>query len=256
VEPLRRELFRGRGFAVIRGLPVDDEAEARRLYLKIAGFLGSPMPQNARGDLLYSVRDEGQSIEKQYGTVGVRFSKTTLGLDYHTDAGPMFGGGTADIVGLLCLRTARSGGLSSLVSAQTVHNILLGERPDYLARLYQGYYWDRRAELRDGEPPVLFAPVFTYDGTLAIRHFPFYIYRAPEVTGVALTEADTAPLEFLDEAARRPGLAVNLAFEPGDIQFLNNRTILHSRTAYEDWPEPERRRHLLRLWLRCGEIAP
>lgn len=249
VEAIRRDLFEGRGFVVIQGVPVDDEAAARRLYLEVTSHFGAPMAQNARGDLLYSVRDEGQSIESQYGTVGVRFSKTNLGLDYHTDAGPMFGGGTADIVGLLCLQEARSGGLSALVSAQTVHNIILEERPDYLERLYQRYYWDRRAELRPGESSVLDAPVFTHDESLAVRHFPFYIHKAPEVTGLPLTEADTAPLAFLDEVMAREGLAAMFAMDRGDIQLVNNRAILHSRTSYEDWPEPERRRHLVRLWL-------
>lgn len=256
VAAIRRDLFEGRGFVVIQGVPVGDEDQARRVYLEVAGRLGMPMAQNARGDLLYSVRDEGQSIENQYGTVGVRFSKTNLGLDYHTDAGPMFGGGTADIVGLLCLREARSGGLSALVSAQTVHNIILEERPDYLERLYQTYYWDRRAELRPGESPVLEAPVFTYDGSLAVRHFPFYIHKAPEVTGLPLTEADTAPLAFLDEVMAREGLAAMFAMDRGDIQLVNNRAVLHSRTSYEDWPEPERRRHLVRLWLSAPAPAP
>jgi len=250
-ERLRGELLEGRGFLVLKGVPVDDERRARRLYLAIAGFFGASLPQNARGDLLYSVRDEGQSIDREYGQVGVRFSKTTLELDYHTDAGPMFGGGTPDFVGLLCLQTPRSGGLSALVSAETVHNVLLDERPAYLERLYQTYYWDRRAELRPGESPILTAPVLRYDGRLQIRHFPFYIHRAPEVTSVPLTEADVAPLDYLDELTRRPGLAVAMEMEPGDIQLIHNRRILHSRTAYQDHPEPERRRHLVRLWLQA-----
>lgn len=251
VEAIRRELFDGRGFVVLQGAPAGDEAEARRMYLEVAGRLGTPLAQNARGDLLYSVRNEGQSIEKDYGRVGVRFSKTNLGLDYHTDGGPMFGGGTADVVGLLCLQEARSGGWSALVSAETVHNILRQERPDLLERLYGAYFWDRRAELADGESPVLEAPIFRWDRRLQVRHFPFYIHRAPEVTGVELGPRDREALEFLDQVLQRPGLAVMFAMERGDIQFIDNRRILHSRTAYEDWPEPERRRRLLRLWLRC-----
>ena len=250
---LRREVLDGRGFVVIKGLPVDryTEEEASMIYWGIGTFFGATLPQNVKGDRLYAVRDEGQNISRDYGAVGVRFSKTTVGLQFHTDSAPMFQCHTPDIVALFALQTAKSGGSTALVSAQTLHNIILEERPDCLERLYRGYHFDRRAELKPGESPTLFAPIFTFDGCLKIRHFPFYIHKAPEITGIALTAADIEPLEFLDSVCQREGLTVTFDMEPGDMQFVSNTFILHSRTAYEDYPEPERRRHLVRLWLEC-----
>ncbi|HYM11310.1 MAG TPA: TauD/TfdA family dioxygenase [Bryobacterales bacterium] len=249
---LREDVLRGRGFGVVKGLPIEryTDEEASLIYWGIGSFFGATLPQNVKGDRLYSVRDEGQNISRDYGAVGVRFSKTTSGLNFHTDSAPAFRGNTPDIVCLLALQTAKSGGSTAIVSAQTLHNVILEERPDYLERLYAGYYFDRRAELAPGESPTLLAPIFAYDGALQIRHFPFYIRKAPELTGVPLTAADTAPLEFLDCVAQREELPVTFDMERGDMQFVNNTFILHSRTAYQDYPEPERRRHLVRLWLR------
>ncbi|MBI3695514.1 MAG: TauD/TfdA family dioxygenase, partial [Acidobacteria bacterium] len=248
---IRDELQTGRGFVVVKGLPLDrySEEEACFIYCGIGALLGETMPQNVKGDRLYSVRDEGVNISKEYGTIGARFSKTTSEVRFHTDSAPLFQGRTPDVVALLALETAKSGGSTAILSAQTLHNIIREERPDYLRRLYAPYHFDRRAELKPGEAATLFAPIFTYDGCLKIRHFPFYIIRGQEVTGIPLTPADTEPLDYLDEICRREELAVTFDMERGDIQFVNNTFILHSRTAYEDHPEPERRRHLVRLWL-------
>jgi len=251
VARLREELRAGRGFLVIRRLPVEryTQEQACRMYLALSSLFGAPLPQNVKGDLLYSVRDEGYDLSRDYGAVGVRFSKTTSELFFHTDSAPLFQGRTPDVVALLALQTAKSGGAAALISAQTIHNILLQEEPQRLERLYAGYHFDRRAELGDGESPTLFAPVFTYHSSLAMRHFPFYIYKAQELTGEALSGADKDSLESLDRITRREQLPVTFQMEPGDVQFVNNAFILHSRTAFEDHPEPERRRHLVRLWL-------
>jgi len=162
----------------------------------------------------------------------------------------MLAGYTPDIVCLLALQTAKSGGESSILSANTAHNILLNERPDFLDRLYAPYHMDRRAELPPGEAPTLPVPVFAYDGHLAVRYLRLYITKGHEVAGAPLTSADTDPLDYLDDVMRRPQLPVNFQMERGDMQFVNNVFILHSRTEYEDHPEPERKRHYIRLWLK------
>ena len=123
--------------------------------------------------------------------------------------------------------------------------------PDYLERLYSPYHFDRRAELRPGEPSTLLAPVFTFNRSLAVRYFRFYIPKGHEVAGVPLSAADLAPLDFFESVMNRGHLPVTFEMEPGDMQFINNRLILHSRTAFDDYAEPERRRHLIRLWLKC-----
>jgi hypothetical protein len=254
---LRDELTSGRGFAVLKGFPIDafSEQESAMAYWGLGTFFGRPLPQNVRGERLYSVRDEGYDITRDYGAVGVRFSKTTSALHFHTDSAPALMGDTPDVVGLFALHVARAGGESALVSAVTAHNVFVAERPDLLARLYRSYHIDRHAELRPGESATLQAPVFTWNGGIAIRYFRFYIPKGHEAAGVALEAQDIKPLDYLDSITRRPELQVTFSMERGDIQLVNNRWILHSRTAFEDHAEPARRRHLLRLWLKF-ETSP
>ncbi len=248
---LRREIRSGRGFVLLKGLPRErySDEEARIIYWGFGALLGKAVPQNVKGDVLYSVRNEGVDLAREYGTIGARTSKTSLGLNYHTDSAPIMAGFFPDIVGLLALNTAKSGGESAIISGATLHNIVLEERPDLLDRLYAPYHFDRRAELPPGEAPTLLAPVFTCRNGIAIRYLRFYIPKGHELVGVPLTAADVEPLDFIDSVMTRPELPVAFAMEQGDMQFINNVFILHSRTAFEDHAEPERRRHLVRLWL-------
>lgn len=250
-QALRRELRDGRGFVVLKGLPIErySSEEATLIYWGISRRLGTPVIQNVRGDTLYSVRDEGVNLEKEYGNIGARTSKTSLGLNFHTDSAPMMAGQMPDLVALLALQVAKSGGASAIVSARTVHNILLEERPHHLERLYQPFHFDRRAELPAGESPTLYAPVFRADGGVEGRYLRMYIPKGHELAGEPLREADIAALDSLDAVMARPELVVKFDMERGDMQYVNNRFILHARTAFEDWPEPERKRHLVRLWL-------
>ena len=247
------EVLSGRGFVIVRGFPrprYSDE-DATMLYWGIGSYFGRTLPQNVKGDRVYAVRDEGYQIDRDYGAVGVRFSKTTEGLNFHTDSAPALMGDTPDIVGLHALAVAKSGGASMLVSAQTVHNLLRAEHPDYLARLYQPYHFDRRAELREGESTTLYAPVFTYNNDLLeTRYFRFYIPKGHELLEQPLSESDVAALDYMDAVMNRKELQVTFEMEPGDMQFVNNRFILHSRSKFVDHAEPERQRHLVRLWLK------
>ncbi|HTM50115.1 MAG TPA: TauD/TfdA family dioxygenase [Bryobacteraceae bacterium] len=249
---LRARLKDGDGFVVVKGLPIDryTEEEARIIYWGLGSHLGRPIRQKVVGGLLYSVRDEGYNLERDYGAAGVRTSKTTAGFNYHTDSPSMLAGHTPDIVCLLALQTAKSGGESAIVSANTVHNAILEERPEYLDRLYAPYDMDRRAELPPGEPPTLPVPVFAYGNRLTVRYLRFYITKGAEVARKPLTPQDNEPLDFLDDVMRRPELPLTFGMEPGDIQFVNNVFILHSRAEYKDHPEPERKRHYVRLWLK------
>jgi len=250
-EALREELQYGSGFVVVKGLPIDrySEEEACILYWGLGTHLGRPIPQKVQGGLLYSVRDEGYNLDRDYGRAGVRTSKTTAGFQFHTDSPSMLAGYTPDIVCLLALQKAKSGGESAIVSANTAHNVILEERPEYLDRLYAPYHVDRRAELPPGEPATIPAPVFAYDGRLRVRYLRYYIEKGHEVAGAPLKAADTEPLDYLDDVMRRPELAVTFGMERGDMQFVNNVFVLHSRTEYLDHLEPERKRHYVRLWL-------
>jgi alpha-ketoglutarate-dependent taurine dioxygenase len=156
---------------------------------------------------------------------------------------PMLAGYTPDVVCLLAPQSA-------ILSGNTAHNIILEERPEYLDRLYAPYHMDRRAELPPGEPPTMAVPVFAYDGQLAVRYLRLYITKGHEVAGAPLTLADTDPLDFLDDVMRRSHLPVTFQMECGDMEFVNNVFILHSRTEFEDHAEPERKRQYVRLWLK------
>jgi len=248
---IRQRLRDGSGFVVLRGLALDDHAddEARLLYAGLGTHLGTILPQNLRGDKLYSVRDEGIRVEAEYGRTGVRFSKSSAAFDFHTDSPSRVAGHTPDVIGLLVLHTAKAGGDSALVSGYALHNILRAERPAVLHRLYQPFWVDRRAELPPGEEPVLPVPVFTFDGRLTVRYLRFYITKGQEWKGETLSSADVEALDVFEEVMRRPDVAVMVPLERGDIQLISNTFLLHSRTSYEDYAEPERKRHYLRLWL-------
>jgi Taurine catabolism dioxygenase TauD, TfdA family len=246
-----RRLRDGRGFVVLRGLALDDytEDEVRLLYAGLGTHMGTILPQNLRGDRLYSVRDEGIRVESEYGKTGVRFSKSNAAFDFHTDSPSRVAGNTPDVIGLLVLRTAKTGGESALVSGYALHNILREERPDVLRRLYRPFWVDRRAELPPGEDPVLPVPVFAFDRRLTVRYLRFYITKGQEWKEEPLSSADVEALDVFEEVMLRPGVAVKVPAERGDIQLVSNTFLLHSRTSYEDHSAPERKRHYLRLWL-------
>jgi alpha-ketoglutarate-dependent taurine dioxygenase len=246
LRPVRAALEEGRGFAVIDRVPLDrcSAAEAKGVYWLLGQMLGSPFAQNVQGTLLYEVRDTGQDV--QYGA---RFSVTNAESSFHTDNS--FGAEVLDYVGLLCLQGARSGGLSQVVSALSVHNALLGRQPEVLAALYEPFHVDRRGGVRPGEGPTALAPVFERrGGELVCRYLRYWIHTGQEKASVPLSARQRDALDALDRAAGDPALRAEFALEPGQIYFLNNRCLLHNRTAFEDHPEPQRRRHLVRLWLR------
>jgi alpha-ketoglutarate-dependent taurine dioxygenase len=248
VRPVLDALETGRGFAILRGPSPDQlsEDEARALYWLTGQLLGEPVAQNVQGVLLYDVRDTGQDVAR-----GARFSVTNYESSFHTDNS--FGDAVVDYVGLLCLRPARAGGLSQVVSGHAVYDGLLREAPDVLAVLARPFHFDRRGGVRDGEAPTAHFPVLARaGGELLYRYLRFWIEAGHEKAGAPLTAEQVRALDVLDGVLARPGLRAEFALAPGDMFFINNRWILHNRTAFEDHPEPARRRHLVRLWLRRG----
>jgi hypothetical protein len=241
----RHEIAHGRGFLLVRGLPVErwgDEASAV-VYWGLGLHLGVPGAQNPEGDLLGHVTDTGEDADRPY----VRRYRTAGDIAYHCDL--------ADAVGLLCLRAARAGGASRIVSSVTVYNTLLAERPDLIDRLYEPFLLDTRDEQGGERPPyVPVVPCRYADGVLRTFYHSDYfrsVLRHPDVPRFTAQEREL--LDLYEAIASRPDLYLDMQFQPGDIQLISNHVILHARTAYEDWPEPERRRHLLRLWLSFVE---
>lgn len=245
VRAWRDALKHGRGFVLVRGLPVDrlSDDDVALAYWALGLHLGTPVPQNFAGELLTDVRDTGADPTDP----STRLYKTRAEQDFHTDG--------ADIIGLLCLRSGKRGGESRIVSSVTVFNEILRRQPDLAALLFQDFYWHYFEPQMPA--PVHFArPVCTKRGNgLNTFFIPWYIKRAQELPGVPpLTSAQQATIAAVEATANDPSLYLDMEFHPGDMQFLKNSVILHKRTAYEDWEEPERKRHLLRLWLAAPDF--
>lgn len=238
---LREKLLHGIGFEVLRGLPVEryDQRLAATVFCGVGAHLGSARSQNAQGHILGHVRDTGASSKDAH----TRIYQTAERQSFHTDS--------ADIVGLLCLRDAREGGLSLLVSALSIYNRMRAERPDLLALLFEPIATDRRGEIPPGAKPYMEIPVLNWHaGRLTVFYQRQYIESAQRFEDAPrLTPEHVAALDMFDALAEDPEMHVRMRLEPGDMQFVYNHTQLHDRTAFVDWPEPSRRRHLLRLWL-------
>jgi alpha-ketoglutarate-dependent taurine dioxygenase len=237
------------GFVVLDRLPLERYSahEAQALYWLLGQGLGQPMEQNVQGTLLYDVRDTGQDV-----AYGARFSVTNAESTFHTDNS--FGLVLADYVGLLCLQTARSGGLNQIVSGYTVHKELAEHHPDILRTLQQPFHIDRRGGVQPRESPTIRFPIFTEDGEqLICRYLRYWIEVGQQKAQQPLTAPQLQALDLLDHVTRRPELRAEFHLERGQMLFVNNRWILHNRTAFEDYPELERRRHYVRLWLRATE---
>ncbi|AGA30786.1 TauD/TfdA family dioxygenase [Singulisphaera acidiphila] len=240
------DLERGRGFAIVEGpVGVELSPEARcALYWVVGQLLGHPVIQNVEGVRLYDVRDTGRTIGE-----GARFSVTNAESTFHTDAS--FEDEVVDYVGLLCLSPAKSGGLGQLVSGYTVHDELATAASKSLQTLAGAFQVDRRGGLRPGESPTALRPVIAKDerGGLIYRYLRTWIEVGHDKAGEPLSPAQTEALDALDRVLNRPELRVEFRLQPGDMFFANNRWTLHNRTAFEDHPDPERRRHYVRLWL-------
>ena len=243
-----RELDRGRGFVILDRLPVGriPEREAVAVYWLIGQLLGEPIVQNVQGTLLYDVRDSGQDVAS-----GARFSVTNYESSFHTDNS--FGETVLDYVGLLCLKTARTGGVSQVVSGLAVVEALRRESPGSLEALCRPFHVDRRGGVREREAPTVLRPAIELGGPVPLfRYLRYWIEAGHAKAGEPLTAERREALDRLDAVLNRPALRAEFALEPGQVYLINNRWILHNRTAFEDHPEPERRRHLVRLWLEAG----
>jgi hypothetical protein len=242
------EVLDGRGFVLMRGLPV--ERWGRRLsaiaFLGLGLRWGTLRPQNRQGHLLGHVKDLGLSSQDP----NVRIYQTRERQNYHTDS--------CDVVGLLCLQPAKSGGLSSLVSSVTMFNEMRKRRPDLAQVLFERIETDRRGEVPAGQKPFFYIPVFNWHaGLLSTVYQRSYIESArrfPDVPPLTLKQIEA--LDLFDQLANDPALHFQMELQAGDIQLVHNHTLLHDRTAFEDWPEPERKRHLLRLWLAPQNARP
>ena len=248
LQEMRAALIHGVGVQLISGLPVErlDRWTAAAIFCGIGAHLGKARSQNAEGHILGHVRDVGRDPDDP----NARIYQTAARQTFHTDS--------ADVVGLLCLREAKEGGDSLLVSAEAIYNRMRADHPDLLPLLFEGLATDRRGEVPEGAKPWMeIPPLNWHEGRLTVFYQRQYIdsaQRFPEAP--RLTEAHVAALDAFDALADDPALHVTMRLAPGDMQFVYNHAMLHDRTGFTDWPEPDRRRHLLRLWLSMPGDRP
>ncbi|MGW2085021.1 TauD/TfdA family dioxygenase [Streptomyces sp. NPDC001880] len=243
-------LENGRGFVLVKRIPVEQygRAAASTVFWGLGQHLGVPVSQNAAGHMLGHARDTGATLADP----ATRGYQTRARLPFHTDG--------SDVLGLLCLRAARTGARTAVVSSAALYNAVLARRPDLVERLYRTHFLDRREEQSRGELPYSAVPfAFWNGGKLSVRYNRCYVESAQRFSDVPRLEpADVELFDLIDELAESPEFRLDIDFEAGDLLLLNNHAVLHSRTEYEDFSAPELKRHVLRLWLalRQGRDLP
>jgi alpha-ketoglutarate-dependent taurine dioxygenase len=244
---VNRILKSGVRFAVLDRLPLDeiDGDQAAAIYWMLASLVSRPVAQKLDGTMIYNVWDTGK---KALPGSGVRPDSTNIEIRFHIDNA--YNTTPPEYVGLLCLRTAKSGGVSRVLSFHTVHNEMQARHRELLPRLYRPFWFDRQREFFPGEPDTFFAPVFEEGAEIRTRISVHQINAGYALRGEPIDNEGRAALDAMLEIFEDPAVSAEFDFAPGEIQFVDNRTLGHSRTEYEDWPEPEQKRHLIRLWLR------
>ena len=247
VRAWREEVMNGSGLLILSGFPVDrySKDELGMIHFGLGTHFGAAMSQSVMGDRLGHVVNVGGKDPKE------RAYRNSTELDMHTDA--------CDVVAMMCLQKAQSGGYSGYVSAISIYNEILARQPQLLPVLFEGFHYHRFGEEAPGESPVTEdrIPVFSFsDGLLSVNYLRSYIEMAAEYLQTPLSEEQVAALDLVDEIALDERFALKFITQPGEAVFFNNLTVLHNRTAFEDSPVEAQKRHLLRLWLVAHQPRP
>jgi hypothetical protein len=248
MEIVKKELDYGVGIVVIDKLPIEGMSNdgARAMYWIVSSLLARPICQNHAGNMMMDVRDAGATLKA--GTAA-RGSASRESLDFHTDgaATPL----PPRYVGLLMLNDAKLGGESCALSVERAHNWLSERYPNVLPRLYRDFSLFRMREHDPADSPFLSAPFFSFRGEeLGVRLGPYQMKSAFEMGAAELDDETADAIAAMDDLFAQDSLVADFSMKPGQVQYLNNRVVAHGRTEFEDWPEPERKRHLFRIWLR------
>lgn len=245
---IQHQLEHGSGACLVQGLRVKQftEEQNRRIFWALVNQLGTPVSQSAKGEHIFSVRDEGYKI----GQPQARGPNTSKRLSFHTDR--------CDVISFLCLQPAAVGGNNQIVSSMTLYNEMQKRRPDLVQVLMQPFYYQRHNVDTGNERPWCQQPIFSFhEGHFAASYLRVLLDRAyalPELPDLTPTQLEA--LSFLEELAQDPTLHVTFRLEAGEMLFLNNWVTFHRRDKFEDTPEPELRRHLLRVWLAVPNSRP
>jgi hypothetical protein len=247
VDEWENEIQEGKGLLVLTGFPVHkySKEECGTIYYGLGAHFGEAQSQSLLGDRLGHVVDIGGKDTRE------RAYRNSAELSLHTDA--------SDIVGMMCLVKAKQGGLSGYCSGPAVYNHILDNYPDLVETLFEGYIYHLFGEEAPGMSPVTDHKIAVFSetqGYLSTSFLRSYIELAFEETGTEKTELEARALDVFDEVAHSKEFRLDFMMEPGDIAFFNNYTVLHTRTEFFDDDDSEKRRHLLRLWLRAWNPRP
>lgn len=251
LDQARKELETGSGVFLLKGMDWNgmDLADIGRGFYTVACQLGTPVSQSAHGERLFHVQDQGHHI----GESKARGPNTRQALSFHTDR--------CDVIAFACIRQAAEGGDNLLASSAAIHNTMLDERPDLLRILYQPFFWLRHNVDTGNPSPWMELPVFApHKGRFMANIMRVLILRGHQHPKLPpLTDLQRDALDRFESTARRSDICVQHCQEPGDMLFLNNLTVVHSRTEFRDHDDSERKRLLLRIWLstpNSRELAP
>jgi alpha-ketoglutarate-dependent taurine dioxygenase len=243
---VHEELDHGCGFALVDRLSVGQWSaeECIAAYWLFSSCIARPVAQSHDGKMVYDVKDRGQPPGN-----GVRPDVTNSGQNYHTDNSYNYV--PPHYVSLLCLRPARSGGISGIVNFGWAFAQMSKRHPQLVGRLFEPFFFDRQREHASDDAMVCQHPLFERDGEQLIARLSHrQVVNGHMLAGQVLDDRGRAALEALEAILNETGTAKTFMFEPGQIQIINNRALGHCRTAFEDFQQTARKRHLVRLWLR------
>jgi hypothetical protein len=249
VKEWKTDMESGRGFVLVRGLHtyLYSDALSSAIYFILGLHIGVPMRQNEMGDLIDHVY---ATSDKTMDDPTAMSSKVRDKLPFHSDS--------SDVVGLMCLRPSKQGGASALVSGAQIYNEILQRRPDLAPLLLEPFHWDWKRQDHKAPQNTYTSPVISFvDGVFSMYAGSLYVLTAQDYPEVPrLTPQQVEVLKLFDDITYEEGMAITMDFRPGDIQWLSNHAALHSRTLFTDYAEPQRKRHLLRMWLQNRESRP
>ena len=267
LDDIAGELENGCGIMKLKGFPVahHSEDDLRRMYWGLGTHLGRPVFQNRSGELMRAIRDEGAHVGRTYGETKDKTGGTFLssyartltngGLRFHTDP--------TDVVGLLCVRQAMKGGISTLASTPAIHNAILAKRPDLLDALFTDYWRSRFGEEGTGKDGASTTratayplPIFGLRNGKFTSHYSLTFIEAAQMAPDVpkLTAAQKEAIDMLMATAQE--LCFEMTLEPGDLQLINSHVTYHGRTPFEDDASSGHDRLLLRLWLTMPNNRP
>ena len=242
----KKKILDGFGLFIINGACLKDFSlkEKISIYTLIAEILGELIIQNIKQEKIVEIKDVGKSMQS-----GGRYHETKEGGSHHTDS-PQWKD-VPDYLGLFCVHNAKKGGTNLFLSAYTIHNRILKGRKDLLNILYEKFHFDKRGEFKEGESSTVFEPIFKFkDGKLYFRYLRNYIDAGHDIQNQPLSESQKEALTYLDNSMLEEDMIMSYDLKPDDMVFSDNHWIVHGRTAFEDYDDPNLKRLMLRTWIK------